>query len=64
MLELMRMLWSPDWMEFDGAFYQTPKLEMQPTPPRIPIHVGGLSEIALSGAARHDGFRADLGLDG
>ena len=60
MLDLMRTLWSPDWTEFDGEFYQTPRLEMQPTPPRIPIYVGGLSEIALRRAARYDGWIGDL----
>ena len=60
MLELMRALWSPDWTEFDGAFYQTPRLEMEPTPPRIPVYVGGLSETALRRAARHDGWIGDL----
>jgi probable F420-dependent oxidoreductase len=60
MLDLMRTLWSPDWTEFSGEFYQTPRLEMQPTPPRIPIYVGGLSEIALRRAARYDGWIGDL----
>lgn len=60
MLELMRALWSPDWTEFDGDFYTTPRLEMQPTPPRIPIYVGGLSDIALRRAARYDGWIGDL----
>src|SRR6202012_3057631 len=60
MLDLMRTLWSPGWTEFDGEFYQTPKLEMQPTPPRIPIYVGGLSDIALRRAARYDGWIGDL----
>src|ERR1700733_462555 len=60
MLDLMRTLWLPDWTEFDGEFYQTPKLEMQPTPPRIPVYVGGLSETALRRAARHDGWIGGL----
>ena len=60
MLELMQTLWQPGWTEFDGEFYQTPRLEMQPTPPRIPIYVGGLSDIALRRAARHDGWIGDL----
>jgi alkanesulfonate monooxygenase SsuD/methylene tetrahydromethanopterin reductase-like flavin-dependent oxidoreductase (luciferase family) len=60
MLELMQALWSPDWTEFDGEFYQAPKMEMQPTPPPIPVYVGGLSEIALRRAARHDGWIGDL----
>jgi len=60
MLELMRALWQPGWIEFDGEFYQTPRLEMEPTPPHIPIYVGGLSDIALRRAARNDGWIGDL----
>lgn len=60
MLELMKDLWKPGWTQFDGEFYQTPKLEMEPTPPPIPIYVGGLSDIALRRAARHDGWIGDL----
>lgn len=60
MLELMKALWAPGWTEFDGEFYTTPRLEMEPTPPPIPIYVGGLSEVALRRAARHDGWIGDL----
>jgi alkanesulfonate monooxygenase SsuD/methylene tetrahydromethanopterin reductase-like flavin-dependent oxidoreductase (luciferase family) len=60
MLELMRALWAPGWTEFDGEFYQTPRLEMEPTPPHIPIYVGGLSDVALRRAARNDGWIGDL----
>ncbi|AMO62160.1 putative F420-dependent oxidoreductase, Rv2161c family [Mycolicibacterium phlei] len=60
MLELMKELWKPGWTEFDGEFYQTPRLEMEPTPPPIPVYVGGLSDIALRRAARHDGWIGDL----
>lgn len=60
MLELMKALWQPGWTEFDGEFYPTPRLEMEPTPPPIPIYVGGLSDIALRRAARHDGWIGDL----
>jgi alkanesulfonate monooxygenase SsuD/methylene tetrahydromethanopterin reductase-like flavin-dependent oxidoreductase (luciferase family) len=35
-------------------------MEMEPTPPHIPIYVGGLSDIALRRAARHDGWIGDL----
>ena len=59
-LALMKALWAPGWTEFDGEFYTTPRLEMEPTPPRIPIYVGGLSEVALRRAARHDGWIGDL----
>ena len=60
MLELMQSLWQPGWTEFSGDFYQTPRLEMTPAPPRVPIFVGGLSEVALRRAARHDGWIGDL----
>jgi probable F420-dependent oxidoreductase len=60
MLELLRALWQPGWAEFDGEFYQTPRLEMEPTPPHIPIYVGGLSDVALRRAARNDGWIGDL----
>ncbi|WP_301149669.1 TIGR03619 family F420-dependent LLM class oxidoreductase [Mycobacterium simiae] len=60
MIELMKALWSPGWTEFDGDFYTTPRLEMQPTPPPIPVYVGGLSDAALRRAARNDGWIGDL----
>ncbi len=60
MLELMKALWAPGWTEFSGDFYTTPRLEMEPTPPPIPVYVGGLSDIALRRAARHDGWIGDL----
>ncbi|MFN3002244.1 TIGR03619 family F420-dependent LLM class oxidoreductase [Mycolicibacterium wolinskyi] len=60
MLELMRELWSPGWAEFSGEFYTAPRLEMEPTPPHIPIWVGGLSDLALRRAARNDGWIGDL----
>ena len=60
MLELMKALWSPGWNEFSGEFYTAPRLEMEPTPPPIPVYVGGLSDIALRRAARHDGWIGDL----
>jgi probable F420-dependent oxidoreductase len=60
MLDLMKALWQPGWTEFGGDFYQTPRLEMTPTPPRIPIFVGGLSDIALRRAARNNGWIGDL----
>lgn len=60
MIELMKALWAPGWTEFDGDFYTTPRLEMQPTPPPIPVYVGGLSDAALRRAARNDGWIGDL----
>src|SRR4029079_13141253 len=60
MLELMKQLWQPGWTEFSGEFYTTPRLEMEPTPPRIPIYVGGLSDVALRRAAGNEGGTGDL----
>jgi alkanesulfonate monooxygenase SsuD/methylene tetrahydromethanopterin reductase-like flavin-dependent oxidoreductase (luciferase family) len=48
------------WTEFDGQFFQAPRLEMQPTPPPIPVYAGGLSDAALRRAARNDGWIGDL----
>jgi probable F420-dependent oxidoreductase len=60
MLALMKQLWAPGWTEFSGEFYTAPRMEMEPTPPPIPVYVGGLSDIALRRAARHDGWIGDL----
>lgn len=60
MLKLFRALWQPGWTSFDGEFYTAPRLEMEPSPPHIPIYVGGLSDIALRRAARNDGWIGDL----
>lgn len=60
MLRLMRELWQPGWTEFEGEFYRTPRLEMMPTPPHIPVYGGGLSDVALRRAARNDGWIGDL----
>ncbi|MAG30952.1 MAG: LLM class F420-dependent oxidoreductase [Deltaproteobacteria bacterium] len=62
MLELMRLLWSGDWVEFEGEFYQCEKLKMTPPVPTepIPVWVGGISDFALRRAARNDGWLTDL----
>jgi len=60
-LDLLAELWTPGWNSHDGAFYPTPRLVMEPTPTaRIPIYVGGLSEVGMRRAARHDGWIGDL----
>ncbi len=60
-LALLRALWEPGWTEFDGEFHQVPRLVMNPTPTaRIPILVGGLSDVAMRRAARHDGWVGDI----
>ncbi len=60
-LALMKELWRPGWNEFQGDFHQVPRLQMNPSPSLdIPIYIGGLSEVALRRAARHDGWVGDI----
>ena len=60
-LELLGKLWSPGWTEHDGEIYPTPRLVMRPEPETpVPILVGGLSDVALRRAARHDGWVGDV----
>ena len=62
MIEVMRLLWSGDWVEYQGEYYQFEAMEMNPAPSaRIPIWVGGISEPAMRRAARlADGWVTDL----
>jgi probable F420-dependent oxidoreductase len=59
-VRVMRELWQPGWTEFNGDHFVVPQLEMSPTPPPIPVLFGGLTDIALRRAARHDGWIGDL----
>lgn len=62
MIEMMRLLWTGEMVEFKGEYYQFDRLEMNP-PPRhhIPIWVGGISTAAHKRAARlGDGWLSDL----
>lgn len=61
MLEVMKKLWTGEWVEHHGEFYDFEPVRQLPAPPRkIPIYIGGISEPALRRAARHDGWIADL----
>lgn len=61
MLSVLRSLWTGEWVEHHGEFYDVPRLEMTPAPPSpVPVYVGGLSDAALRRAARHDGWISDL----
>lgn len=66
MLEVLAALWQPGWVEFHGDFYDIPRLEMTPVPTEpVPVLVGGISDVAMRRAARHDGWVADyLTIDG
>ena len=57
----MRKLWTGDWVEHHGEFYDFAPVKMRPRPRQpIPIYVGGFSKAALRRAARNDGWIADL----
>lgn len=61
MVEVLRKLWTGDWVEHHGEFYDFGRLEMNPAPSQqVPIYVGGMSEPALRRAARNDGWISDL----
>jgi probable F420-dependent oxidoreductase len=62
MLEIMRLLWTGELVEFQGKHYQFAPLEMNPAPSAyIPIWVGGISDAAMRRAARiGDGWVTDL----
>lgn len=61
MIEVMKKLWTGDWVEHHGEFYDFSPLKMRPAPSApIPVYVGGFSTPALKRAARHDGWIADL----
>ncbi|HEY0905222.1 MAG TPA: TIGR03619 family F420-dependent LLM class oxidoreductase [Marmoricola sp.] len=60
-LALVRRLWTEDWVASDGPHYPTPRLTMRPRPAQhVPILVGGMSDVALRRAARHDGWIGDV----
>lgn len=60
-LELIERLWTDDWVTSDGPLCPTPRLTMRPRPAqRVPVLVGGMSEVGLRRAARHDGWIGDV----
>jgi len=62
MVEIMRLLWTGEMVEYKGKYYQFDKMEMNPAPSeRIPLWVGGISDAAHRRAARiGDGWLSDL----
>jgi probable F420-dependent oxidoreductase len=61
MIEVMRKLWTGDWVEHRGHFYEFDRLRMNPAPrERVPLYAGGTSAAALRRAARLDGWISEL----
>lgn len=62
MIEILRLLWTGEFVEYQGEHYQFDRLEMNPAPAApIPIWVGGISTAAHRRAARlGDGWLSDL----
>jgi len=62
MLEILRLLWTGEMVQYAGEHYQFDSLEMNPAPTEyIPIWIGGISEPAMRRAARlGDGWVTDL----
>lgn len=61
MIAVMKKLWSGDYVEHHGEFYDFAPAKMRPAPTGpIPIYIGGFSKPALRRAARNDGWIADL----
>jgi probable F420-dependent oxidoreductase len=62
MIEIMRLLWSGEMVEYAGEHYQFAPMEMNPAPSEdIPVWIGGISEPAMRRAARiADGWVTDL----
>ena len=62
MLEILRLLWSGEYVEYQGEHYQFDSVEMNPAPTEyLPIWIGGISAPAMRRAARlGDGWVTDL----
>jgi probable F420-dependent oxidoreductase len=62
MIEVMKLLWSGEWVEYQGEHYQFDAMEMNPAASEpIPLWVGGISKPAMRRAARlADGWVSDL----
>jgi probable F420-dependent oxidoreductase len=56
-IDVMRTLWRGGTVEHSGEFFAFSPIVMEPSPPHIPIIIGGLSAAALRRAAtRGDGY--------
>jgi probable F420-dependent oxidoreductase len=48
MIEVMRLLWTGDMVEFHGRFFDFPRMMTRPKPlGRVPLHVSGYSSVSM-----------------
>jgi len=61
-LEILRLLWTGEMVEYHGEHYDFGKIQMSPAPPRpVPIYIGGHTMPGLRRAARHgDGWSSAM----
>ncbi len=57
-LDIIRLLWSGEWTEYRGEFFNFDSLRILPAPTKpVPVFLGGSSSVALKRCARiADGF--------
>lgn len=59
-LDLLQRLWQPGWTPLDPDRHPEAEVLMEPSPGRVPVWVGGMSEVAMRRAVRHDGWIGDV----
>jgi len=55
-LQLLKLIWTSDIVEFEGQYYNIPPSKIGPKPrqePYIPIYLGGYSEKTFARIANH-----------
>lgn len=58
MVQVLRLLWTGEMVEFHGEHIDFPPVRMLPAAPDVPILIGGNTRPALRRAARNDGWIA------
>lgn len=61
-VEIMKKLWTGEFVAHRGEFFDIPSVKIAPTPPiDIPVWGGGTSDIAIRRAAQHfDGWSSEI----
>jgi probable F420-dependent oxidoreductase len=60
-LEILRLIWGGGMVSYEGEHYRFGKIQMSPTPPKIPLYIGGHTLPGLKRAARYgDGWSSAM----